>query len=109
MMFSSSKPKQNILWGHPFIIQQNHVLGATVKVKDEVTVQWGFKDDYGTSQVVQVKAYYIPTSTVRFFSPQSYVIQEKGDGYKLTEDGSVFTFVSPSPTVRNILDIPIVK
>ena len=51
-------------------------LRVTVKVKVEGIVQWGFKDDNGFSQVVRVKSYYIPTSTVRHFSPQSYFMQE---------------------------------
>ena len=53
-------------------------LGATVQVKGEGMVKWEFRDDYGVKQVIEVKGYYIPTSKVRLFSPQSYFKQEKG-------------------------------
>ena len=69
-------------------------LGATVQVQGEGKVRWIFKYDYGVSQEVDIKAYYIPTSSVRLFSPQSYFIQESAGWFSLDKDGSVFTFTS---------------
>ena len=69
-------------------------LGTTVQVQGEEKVRCIFKDDYGLSQEVYIKAYYIPTSSVRLFSPQSYSIQEQSGGFSLDKDGSIFTFTS---------------
>ena len=69
-------------------------LGATVQVKGEGKVKWIFKDDYGVSQEVEIKAYYISASIVRLFSPQSYFIQESAGQFSLDKDGSIFTFTS---------------
>ena len=44
-------------------------LGATAKVVGEGTVMWCFKDDYGVTKRVKVKAYHIPVSKVIQFSP----------------------------------------
>ena len=55
---------------------------------------WNFYDDYGVLQRVQVKSYYIPTSNVRLFSPQSYFRQENGGSFILNTKDCVFTFVT---------------
>ena len=44
--------------------------------------------------MIEVRAYYIPTSSVRLFSPQSYFVQEGGGSMKIDKDGCKFTFVS---------------
>ena len=54
-------------------------LGAPAQVEGEVTVEWIFTDDYGVKQVIRFNAYYIPISSVRLFSPQSYFVQERGE------------------------------
>ena len=51
-------------------------------------------DDYGVLQRVKVKTYYIPTSNVRLFSPQSYFQSENGGSFMLNSKGCIFTFVS---------------
>ena len=68
-------------------------LVAAPQVKGEGTVEGTFKDDYGVNQFIRVHVYYIPTSSVRLFSPQSYFIQE-GGSFSLNKDGFVFTFAS---------------
>ena len=87
-------------------------LGATVQVKGEGMVKWEFRDDYGVKQVIEVKGYYIPTSKVRLFSPQSYFKQEKGGSYTLAAEGSVFTFASGKHLVfayMHMSHLPIVR
>ena len=55
---------------------------------------WIFYDDCGVLQRVQIKAYYIPTSNVRLFSPQNYFRQVNGGSFMLNAKGCVFNFVS---------------
>ena len=50
---------------------------STAKVEGEGNVNWTFYDDYGAIKHVTVKACYIPSITVRLFSPQHYFKQEK--------------------------------
>ena len=69
-------------------------LTSTVEVEGEGTVLWIFYDDYGVIRHVKVKAYFIPSSPVRLFSPQQYFRQEKGGSFKIDGDGCVFTFAS---------------
>ena len=45
-------------------------LGATVRVVGVGTVGWSFKGDYGLMRKVLVKAYLVPASKVRIFSPR---------------------------------------
>ena len=40
--------------------------------------------------MIEVRAYYIPTSSVRLFSPQSYFVQEGGGSMKIDKDGYNF-------------------
>ena len=69
-------------------------LSSTVEVEGEGAVLWSFYDDYGVIQHIKVKAYYIPSSPVRLFSPQHYFKQEKGGSFKINGYGYVFTFAS---------------
>ena len=69
-------------------------LGASATVEGEGVVQWVFKDDYGVDQLIYVRVCYIPSSTVRLFSPQSYSVREGGGSFTLTKDGPTFIFAS---------------
>ena len=69
-------------------------LSSTAQVEGEGMVNWSFYDDYGVIQHVKVQAYYIPSSTVRLFSPQHYFKQEKGGNFRMDNEGCVFTFAS---------------
>ena len=62
----------------------------------EGTVRWTFRDDYGCAQNIRVKAYHVPTSNVRLFSPQSYFAHEQKGSFHMTMDGATFTFGSGS-------------
>ena len=63
-------------------------LGTPAQIDEEGIVSWKVKDDYGVTQVIKIKAYYIPSSSIRLFSPQSYFIQEKGGEFNLHKDNS---------------------
>ncbi len=52
-------------------------LGAKANITGEGTVIWKFRDDYGVTKSVQVKAYLVPASKVRLFSPQAYFQSER--------------------------------
>ena len=69
-------------------------LGSKVEVVGERKIKWLFRDDYGVQQTILVKGYYIPTSPIRLFSPQSYFQQEGGGCMNIDKDGTTFTFVS---------------
>ena len=62
-------------------------LGAAVQVKDEWTVDWIFKDDYWVIQVINVHSYYIPSSSVRLFSPESYFYRKEREYLSWAETG----------------------
>lgn len=53
-----------------------------------------FRDDYEVQRMVQVKAYRVPASKVRFFSPQAYLIQKNGGSFSIYKDGSLFSFAN---------------
>ena len=96
-IFSISIPRQEGFWGHinhdewnKNNVRSRSYCSSTMRRK----VRWIFKDDYGISHEVYIKAYYIPTSSVKLFGPQSYFIQEQVGGFSLDKDGSVFTFAS---------------
>ena len=92
-------------------------LSSKAEIKGAGKVKWEFRDDFGVSQVILVEAYYIPTSSARLLSPQSYFQQEKRKGnihgsFKVTAEGCIFTF-SSGKTLTFICDdkssLPIVK
>ena len=53
-------------------------LGAKVNITGEGTIVWKFRDDYGVTKRIKVKAYLVPASKVRLFSPQAYFQSERG-------------------------------
>ena len=55
-------------------------LNVTEEVEGEGMIEWTFRDEYGVSRVIHTKDFYIISSKVRLFSPQSYFIQEKKKG-----------------------------
>ena len=67
-------------------------LGAQAKIIGEGTVLWKFRDDFGVSRRVKVKAYLVPASKVRLFSPQAYFHASKGGRFSMNIQGSVSEF-----------------
>lgn len=61
-------------------------------LEDEIVVQWVVYDQYGAKQIIDVKDYYILTSTMHLFNPQSYFIQEGLGSFHRIKDRTVFTF-----------------
>ena len=47
-------------------------LGATAKITGEGTVLWQFRDDFGVTKKIRIKAYLVPASKIRLFSTQAY-------------------------------------
>ena len=70
-------------------------LSSKASVEAEGMVAWNFIDEYGVTQRVKVRAFYVPSSGIRFFSPQYYFKATKlgnhGSFYSNT-DGCIITF-----------------
>ena len=58
------------------VIKVMNGLGAKVNITGEGTIVWEFRDDYGVIKRIKVKAYLVPASKVRMFSPQAYFMTE---------------------------------
>ena len=63
-------------------IEPTNVLDLTgikekVKVKGCAFVEWPIRDVYGQVAVIRTRAYYVPDSTIRLHSPQSYFNENK--------------------------------
>ena len=69
-------------------------LGANANITGEGTVIWEFRDDYGVTKRIQVKAYLVPASKVRIFIPQAYFQLERGGQFTMNRKGSVFEFAN---------------
>ena len=41
-----------------------------------------------------MKAYLVPASKVRLFSPQAYFIQENGGSFSMDKEGTLFSFAN---------------
>jgi hypothetical protein len=54
-------------------------LNNTIKVVGEGWVDWPIRDVFGTVRSIRTRAYYVPTATIRLFSPQTY-FQEGQEG-----------------------------
>ena len=61
-------------------------LSSKASVEAEEMVAWHFLDDYGVTQRVKVRAFYVPSRCVRLFSPQDY--------FKTTKSGNHGSFYS---------------
>ena len=55
-------------------------LSSKAKVAGEGTVEWTIYDVNGVIKTVRVRAYYVPSATIRLFSPQVYFHENKGKG-----------------------------
>ena len=86
-------------------------LGAQAKIIGEGTVLWKFRDDFGVSRRVKVKAYLVPASKVRLFSPQAYFHASQGGRFSMNLQGSVFEFANGGTLTfeYSISLLPIVK
>ena len=70
-------------------------LSSKENVEAEGMVAWHFLDDYGVTQRVKVRAFYVPSSGVRLFSPQDYFKTTKSGthgSFYTNVYGCIFTF-----------------
>ena len=70
-------------------------LSSKASVSAEGMVAWYFLDDYGSTQRVKVRAFYVYSSGVRLFSPQDYFKTTKSGNhgsFYSNADGCIFTF-----------------
>ena len=68
-------------------------LNSQAEVKGEGMVEWHVQDIFGVCQMVKTKAFFVPTATIWFFSPQTF-FQEK-DGGRLTVDKNKTVLTMP--------------
>ena len=62
-------------------IDAMHGISDSVKVQGMGWVEWRIRDVFGQVALVRTRAYYVPSSHIRLFSPQSYFeLYEKGHG-----------------------------
>lgn len=54
-------------------------LDHSIKVVGTGWVEWHIRDYFGRVGLIRTKAYYVPSSHVRLFSPQSYFKEHKGN------------------------------
>ena len=58
-----------------------HGLSDTIRVEGVGWVEWHIRDAFGQVALIRTRAYYIPTASIRIYSPQSYfTIHERGNG-----------------------------
>jgi hypothetical protein len=54
-------------------------------------VRWTFKDIFGTINIIETRAYYIPDAGVRLFSTQVYFQEQQAGSYLMTSTNTVLT------------------
>ena len=72
-------------------------MSSSAPVEGEGSVSWDLVDDYGVTQQARIKAFLVPASKVRIFSPQVYFQQYGSESFTLTAKDCVFIFTSESP------------
>ena len=66
----------------PSDITEMHGLNDSVQVKGVGWVEWTVRDAFGQAAIIRTRAYYVPSSNIRLFSPQSYFgLHERGHAY----------------------------
>jgi hypothetical protein len=61
----------------------NNISGTTAVV-GQGTIEWNIQDAKGVVKPIQTTAYYIPQATIRLFSPQVYIKQDKSGTSEMT-------------------------
>ena len=75
----SPRPEDFIGPIQPPSIKSLQGLKGSVNIVGEGTVEWKIRDVLGQTRTIRTKAFYVPTASVRLFSPQSY-FKEHRDG-----------------------------
>jgi hypothetical protein len=61
----------------------NNISGTTAVV-GQGTIEWNIQDAKGIVKPIQTTAYYVPQATIRLFSPQVYIKEDKSEPSKMT-------------------------
>ena len=69
-------------------------MASTSKFEEEEDVIWTFRDDFDVVQKVQIKLFYLPTKSVRLFSPRNYFKEEKEGSFTMDQYGRNLNFKS---------------
>jgi hypothetical protein len=56
----------------------NNISGTTAVV-GQGTIEWNIQDANGIVKLIQTSAYYVPQATIRLFSPQVYINEDKSN------------------------------
>jgi hypothetical protein len=66
-------------------------ISTVTKIAGVGTVRWTFKDVFGTINIIETRAYYIPEAGVRLFSPQVNFQEQQAGSYLMTSTNTVLT------------------
>jgi Reverse transcriptase (RNA-dependent DNA polymerase) len=77
----------------PSNIDELHSLDNTIQVHGTGTVEWTVEDLNGNIRKLQCEALYIPTASVRLFSPQCYFMEHHGGSMTACEHSLILTLV----------------
>ncbi len=80
----------------PSTIKELNGLNHTTVVAGEGTVEWHIRDFNGVSRLIRTEAQYVPSATIRLFSPQAYFLTNKSG--KLELDTQQTTLTLPDGT-----------
>ena len=64
-------------------------LSSKAAVCGEGTVEWSIQDIYGITRTVRTKAYFVPSATIRLFSPQTFFQEHNGGELTLKKNKAV--------------------
>ena len=71
-------------------------LSSKADVKGKGLVEWTIVDMFGVVRKIQVTACYVPSASIRLFSPQAYFNEHNGGSYKMVKQKSTLTMVDGS-------------
>jgi hypothetical protein len=66
-------------------------ISSVMKIQGVGTFRWHLKDIFGTINIIDTRAYYIPDAGMRLFSPQVYFQEQQAGSYSMTSTGTVLT------------------
>ena len=70
-------------------LEQLQGLNARADVKGEGWVEWMVQDYCDTKRMIRTRAHYVPTATIRLFSPQCHLQQEGSGELKMTKNETI--------------------
>ena len=70
----------------------NNISGKT-PVVGQGLIEWNIQDVKGILKPIQTTAYYVPTATIRLFSPQTYISDDKSNTSQMTLNKDGITFI----------------